>query len=143
MLRSLKSKKRKPSFFLRYNDNTTNSLLNKNMTSARRLNHQHQNQNQQDQHELDQEQYDTTSSEYYNNNYDELDDLTNDNFEGFCIDLLRLVSKIVGFQYKIGLVPDGKYGVYDLETGEWNGIVRQLMDKVNNFSFFFFNCLFD
>lgn len=51
-------------------------------------------------------------------------------FEGFCIDLLRLIAEIVGFDYEIELVPDGKYGVYDLDTGEWNGIVRQLMDKV-------------
>lgn len=54
----------------------------------------------------------------------------NEKFEGFCIDLLQQISKIVGFEYTIELVPDGKYGVYDLETGEWNGIVRQLMDKV-------------
>lgn len=38
---------------------------------------------------------------------------------------------MVGFTYRIELVPDGKYGVYDYETGEWNGIVRQLMDKVS------------
>lgn len=37
---------------------------------------------------------------------------------------------MVGFEYRIELVPDGKYGAIDLETGEWNGIVRQLMDKV-------------
>nr|AVH87294.1 ionotropic receptor 6 [Holotrichia parallela] len=36
---------------------------------------------------------------------------------------------MVGFEYRIELVPDGKYGAIDLETGEWNGIVRQLMDK--------------
>lgn len=51
-------------------------------------------------------------------------------FEGFCIDLLRLVARHVGFEYRIELVPDGKYGVLDPKTGEWNGIVRQLIDKV-------------
>lgn len=56
----------------------------------------------------------------------------NELFEGFCIDVLRLIAKMVGFEYSIKLVPDGKYGVYDLETGEWNGIVRELMDKVSN-----------
>lgn len=40
---------------------------------------------------------------------------------------------MVGFEYRIELVPDGKYGAIDLDTGEWNGIVRQLMDKVNIF----------
>uniref|UniRef100_A0A1B6DJB2 Glutamate receptor ionotropic, kainate 2 n=1 Tax=Clastoptera arizonana TaxID=38151 RepID=A0A1B6DJB2_9HEMI len=51
------------------------------------------------------------------------------NYEGFCIDILRAISSMVGFSYRIELVPDGKYGVYDHETGEWNGIVRQLMDR--------------
>ncbi|XP_020292525.1 glutamate receptor ionotropic, kainate 2-like isoform X4 [Pseudomyrmex gracilis] len=50
-------------------------------------------------------------------------------YEGFCIDLLKEIARMVGFAYRIELVPDGKYGVYDYETGEWNGIVRQLMDK--------------
>jgi len=52
-------------------------------------------------------------------------------YEGFCIDLLKKIAHMVGFTYRIELVPDGKYGVYDYETGEWNGIVRQLMDKVS------------
>lgn len=54
----------------------------------------------------------------------------NARYEGFCIDLLKEIARMVGFTYRIELVPDGKYGVYDYETGEWNGIVRQLMDKV-------------
>ncbi|XP_012276449.1 glutamate receptor ionotropic, kainate 2 [Orussus abietinus] len=53
----------------------------------------------------------------------------NARYEGFCIDLLKEIARMVGFVYRIELVPDGKYGVYDYETGEWNGIVRQLMDK--------------
>ncbi|XP_039305011.1 glutamate receptor ionotropic, kainate 2 isoform X3 [Solenopsis invicta] len=53
----------------------------------------------------------------------------NTRYEGFCIDLLKKIAHMVGFTYRIELVPDGKYGVYDYETGEWNGIVRQLMDK--------------
>ncbi|XP_032687017.1 glutamate receptor ionotropic, kainate 2-like isoform X1 [Odontomachus brunneus] len=53
----------------------------------------------------------------------------NARYEGFCIDLLKEIARMVGFTYRIELVPDGKYGVYDYETGEWNGIVRQLMDK--------------
>lgn len=54
----------------------------------------------------------------------------NERYEGFCIDLLKEIAQMVGFEYRIELVPDSKYGVIDLETGEWNGIVRQLMDKV-------------
>lgn len=55
----------------------------------------------------------------------------NTRYEGFCIDLLKEIAHMVGFTYRIELVPDGKYGAYDYETGEWNGIVRQLMDKVS------------
>ncbi|KYQ56876.1 Glutamate receptor, ionotropic kainate 2, partial [Trachymyrmex zeteki] len=53
----------------------------------------------------------------------------NARFEGFCIDLLKSIAVQVGFQYAIKLVPDHMYGVYDPETKEWNGIVRELMDK--------------
>lgn len=53
-------------------------------------------------------------------------------FEGFCIDVLRLIAPMVGFQYNIKLVADGKYGLQDPETGEWNGIVRELIDKVKS-----------
>ncbi|KAK9881447.1 hypothetical protein WA026_016333 [Henosepilachna vigintioctopunctata] len=53
----------------------------------------------------------------------------NDRFEGFCIDLLRWIANQVGFQYTIRLVPDHMYGVYNPDTKEWNGIVRELMEK--------------
>ncbi|XP_071646437.1 glutamate receptor ionotropic, kainate 2 isoform X3 [Temnothorax longispinosus] len=53
----------------------------------------------------------------------------NARFEGFCIDLLKWIAGQVGFQYAIKLVPDHMYGVYDPDTKEWNGIVRELMDK--------------
>lgn len=54
----------------------------------------------------------------------------NARFEGFCIDLLKCIASQIGFQYAIKLVPDHLYGVYDPETKEWNGIVRELMEKV-------------
>ncbi|XP_017493330.1 PREDICTED: glutamate receptor ionotropic, kainate 2 isoform X3 [Rhagoletis zephyria] len=50
-------------------------------------------------------------------------------FEGFCIDLLKAIAKQVGFQYKIELVPDNMYGVYNPDTNTWNGIVRELMER--------------
>lgn len=54
----------------------------------------------------------------------------NARYEGFCIDLLKRISGQVGFQYSIRLVPDHMYGVYDPETKTWNGIVRELMERV-------------
>ncbi|XP_017769615.1 PREDICTED: glutamate receptor ionotropic, kainate 2-like [Nicrophorus vespilloides] len=53
----------------------------------------------------------------------------NARYEGFCIDLLKWIATQVGFQYSIRLVPDHMYGVYDPETKQWNGIVRELMEK--------------
>lgn len=50
-------------------------------------------------------------------------------FEGFCVDVLHEIASIVGFQYSISVVPDGKYGAPD-KRNEWNGMVRQLIDKV-------------
>ncbi|KAI8489787.1 hypothetical protein Bbelb_324170 [Branchiostoma belcheri] len=52
----------------------------------------------------------------------------NDRFEGMCIDLLNELQKSLNFQYKIYLVPDGKFGSQDPITGEWNGLVRELLD---------------
>lgn len=54
----------------------------------------------------------------------------NARYEGFCIDLLKSIATQVGFEYTIRLVPDHMYGVYDPETKQWNGIVRELMEKV-------------
>ncbi|XP_039277725.1 glutamate receptor ionotropic, kainate 2 isoform X10 [Nilaparvata lugens] len=51
----------------------------------------------------------------------------NSRFYGFCVDLLERVSKEVGFDYILDLVPDKKYGAQDPGTGEWNGMVLQLM----------------
>ncbi|AWO96256.1 putative glutamate receptor ionotropic kainate 3 [Scophthalmus maximus] len=51
----------------------------------------------------------------------------NDRFEGFCIDLLKELSHILGFTYEIRLVPDGRYGSQD-EKGQWNGMIRELIE---------------
>ncbi|XP_067217128.1 glutamate receptor ionotropic, kainate 2-like isoform X6 [Linepithema humile] len=51
----------------------------------------------------------------------------NSRFYGFCVDLLAAVARVVGFSYRLELVPDRKYGARDPETGEWNGIVKELM----------------
>lgn len=53
----------------------------------------------------------------------------NNRFEGFCIDLLQQVSEQVGFRYEIQLASDKIYGTYNKDTGQWNGIVKRLIDK--------------
>ncbi|TKS81579.1 Glutamate receptor ionotropic, kainate 2 [Collichthys lucidus] len=52
----------------------------------------------------------------------------NDRFEGYCIDLLRELANILGFTYEVRLVEDGKYGAQEENTGQWNGMVKELMD---------------
>lgn len=42
----------------------------------------------------------------------------------------NFISGMVGFNYVIEMVPDKKYGALDPETGEWNGVVRQILEKV-------------
>ncbi|XP_041114644.1 LOW QUALITY PROTEIN: glutamate receptor ionotropic, kainate 1-like [Polyodon spathula] len=51
----------------------------------------------------------------------------NDRFEGYCLDLLKELSNILGFTYEVNLVSDGKYGAQN-DKGEWNGMVRELID---------------
>lgn len=55
----------------------------------------------------------------------------NDRFEGYCIDLLRELANILGFTYEVRLVEDGRYGSQDENTGQWNGMVKELMDHVS------------
>ncbi|RWS02104.1 glutamate receptor ionotropic: kainate 2-like protein, partial [Dinothrombium tinctorium] len=53
----------------------------------------------------------------------------NDRFEGFCIELLQAIANYLGFQYELYTVPDGKFGAENTTTGEWNGLVREIIDK--------------
>ncbi len=41
----------------------------------------------------------------------------------------QAIADVIGFRFRLYTVPDNLYGVVDSETGEWNGIVRQLIDK--------------
>lgn len=55
----------------------------------------------------------------------------NARFEGYAMDLIDGISKILNFTYRFELVEDGKYGSYNPDTGEWDGLIRQLLDKVS------------
>ena len=55
----------------------------------------------------------------------------NERYEGFCVDLLKEMSDIIGFKYEIYLVPDGKYGAPSKKDGKWNGMVHELIDRVS------------
>lgn len=80
----------------------------------------------------------------------------NQQWEGFSMDLIDAISKILHFQYRFELVPDGKhkkrawirlsiekafiylavfltgkYGSYNKMTKQWDGLVRHLLDRVS------------
>lgn len=55
----------------------------------------------------------------------------NDRFSGYCVDLLKEISQILGFEYEIYLSPNNSFGYRD-KNGQWNGMVRELLDKVSS-----------
>ncbi|OQV23175.1 Glutamate receptor ionotropic, kainate 2 [Hypsibius exemplaris] len=52
----------------------------------------------------------------------------NDRYRGFCIDMLHNLSLTLNFSYEL-VVSDLSYGDQDPDTKEWNGLVRELIDK--------------
>ncbi|XP_076446947.1 glutamate receptor ionotropic, kainate 2-like isoform X1 [Babylonia areolata] len=50
----------------------------------------------------------------------------NDRFEGFAVDLLEEIAKMLKFDYEIYLVHDGKFGSKQSD-GQWNGMIGELL----------------
>lgn len=63
----------------------------------------------------------------------------NDKYEGYIVELAAEIAKHVGYQYKLKLVSDGKYGARDPETKMWNGMVGELVYGVSEQSVYFFS----
>uniref|UniRef100_A0AAV2MKW9 Glutamate receptor, ionotropic, AMPA 1a n=1 Tax=Knipowitschia caucasica TaxID=637954 RepID=A0AAV2MKW9_KNICA len=53
--------------------------------------------------------------------------LGNDKYEGYIVELAAEIAKHVGYQYKLKIVSDGKYGARDPESKMWNGMVGELV----------------
>ncbi|KAJ8939714.1 hypothetical protein NQ318_009814 [Aromia moschata] len=53
----------------------------------------------------------------------------NAQFEGYAVDLIHEISRVLGFNYTIRLAPDGRYGSLNRETKEWDGMMRDLLDQ--------------
>ncbi|XP_063242515.1 glutamate receptor ionotropic, kainate 2 [Bacillus rossius redtenbacheri] len=53
----------------------------------------------------------------------------NAQYEGYAVDLIHEISKSLGFNYTIKLVPDNKYGSLNRETKEWDGMMKELLDQ--------------
>jgi hypothetical protein len=54
----------------------------------------------------------------------------NERFEGFGNELIHELSLILGFNYIFELQLDNVYGSLDKKTGQWNGMLRKVMDEV-------------
>ena len=58
-------------------------------------------------------------------------DVQDDEIEGFCADLFRKLAEETKFSYSIYVVPDGAFGIKDPTTRKWNGLVRELVERVS------------
>ncbi|XP_060776461.1 glutamate receptor ionotropic, kainate 5 [Neoarius graeffei] len=59
-------------------------------------------------------------------NYQELEG--NEQYEGFCVDMLKELADILKFTYRIKLVDDGLYGAPE-PNGSWTGMVGELINR--------------
>ncbi|XP_056641962.1 glutamate receptor ionotropic, kainate 2-like isoform X1 [Diorhabda sublineata] len=53
----------------------------------------------------------------------------NARYEGFSLDLIAGIAKIVGFEFEISLVEDGMYGSYNEEEEKWTGLIGDILSK--------------
>ena len=54
----------------------------------------------------------------------------NDAFEGYATDLISEIAQILKFNYTFKWVDDGAYGYKNKETGEWNGLMGEILTQV-------------
>ncbi|KAL6109230.1 grik5 [Pungitius sinensis] len=52
----------------------------------------------------------------------------NEQYEGFCVDMLKELADILKFSFKIKLVDDGQYGAPE-PNGSWTGMVGELINR--------------
>lgn len=57
----------------------------------------------------------------------------NDRYVGYSVDLIDGIAKILGFKYRFEITPDNKYGSFNKVTKKWDGLVKQLLDRVSLF----------
>lgn len=52
----------------------------------------------------------------------------NDRYEGFVVDMMNEISKILNIRFEINLVKDGAYGaMFNATTSEWNGMIGEVL----------------
>lgn len=63
----------------------------------------------------------------------------NDRYEGYSMDLIDGIARILGFHYRFEIVADNKYGSLDKKTKKWDGLVKHLLDRVGENNLFFWH----
>ncbi|XP_046600915.1 glutamate receptor ionotropic, kainate 2-like [Neodiprion lecontei] len=56
------------------------------------------------------------------------EEIGNERFEGFGIDIIHELAKILGFKYIFEVQTDNVYGSKNSQTGEWNGMIKKIME---------------
>lgn len=54
----------------------------------------------------------------------------NARYEGYSMDLIAEIANELNFTFRFELAVDGKYGNYDDKTKNWNGLIKDLLDRV-------------
>lgn len=55
----------------------------------------------------------------------------NARYEGYSLDLIDHIARLLNFKYEFHLTPDGRYGGFNKQTQKWDGLVGQLLDGVS------------
>ena len=55
----------------------------------------------------------------------------NEGFEGYAVELIHEIANVLGFNYTFKWVDDGKHGSKSQETGDWNGMMGELLSQVS------------
>jgi hypothetical protein len=47
------------------------------------------------------------------------------------MDLIRALAHELGIKFKFEVLESGARGVYDKKTKSWNGLIREILDRVS------------
>lgn len=66
----------------------------------------------------------------------------NARYEGFAIDIIHEMSKILGFNYTFEVQTDNVYGELNQITGQWNGMLGKIIAGVSAAKAFFLRFIY-
>ncbi|GLG96202.1 Glutamate receptor 1 [Gryllus bimaculatus] len=53
----------------------------------------------------------------------------NDQFEGYSLDLIAAIARILNMTFEFRLVPDSEYGSFNPKTQKWTGLLGELLER--------------